>query len=132
MNFTLVCRIATSARTKLVEEANRQDRDLRLLVAHANLLDATMYRLEFASSELSKSSHSVNRNLNSSHHTHSKQRQIKWMDEVEDENSDIESHVESVMEEEMSSNFTIDHEDIGDIYEVDRGDLALIRVPTRR
>lgn len=120
MNFSLACRIATSARTKLIEEANRDDRHLRLLVGHANLLDATMYRLEFASSEERSS---TNSNVKS-HRKHPSQRRIKWADE--DEESD-ESDSQSTSN---PSDFA--SEDMGNHYEIDRPDLALVRVPSHR
>jgi hypothetical protein len=88
MSITQTYYLAHTARGKLSKEADRADHDLRLLVGHANLLDALMLDLANAEKE---QEHWFNQTVRSAAKSTREDRHIQWADAVieEDEEEDF-------------------------------------------
>ncbi|KAF2167730.1 hypothetical protein M409DRAFT_65843 [Zasmidium cellare ATCC 36951] len=106
MSLTQTYYVASTARTKLGQEAQRADHNLRLLVGHANLLDTLM--VELADAEREQEAW-----FNQSVKKASKPeepRHVQWIDtiaEEEDEDSDMESDDGSDIYDEDAEMFNI-------------------------
>ena len=112
MSLTQTYYVASTARTKLGQEAQRADHNLRLLVGHANLLDTLM--VELADAEREQEAW-----FNQSVKKASKPeepRHIQWIDTIAEEDEEDDSDLES--------------DDGSDIYDED-AEMFSIQVPSR-
>lgn len=113
MSLTQTYYVASTARSKLGKEAGKPDHDLRLLVGHANLLDALMIELADAEREQEAWFHDTVRKANKSEAP----RHVQWIDSIAEE-----------MEED-SDDSDSDSDSDSDIYEED---VPVIAAPARR
>lgn len=87
MSLTQAYYIATSARSKLREEASRADLNLRLLIGHANFLDSFLIKLQDAKRKQEAwISHTMTEASNNEKPSH-----LQWADRVADSDSDSDS-----------------------------------------
>jgi hypothetical protein len=87
MSLTQTYFVASSARAKLGKEACRPDHNLRLLVGHANLLDALMLELQDAEREQEAW---FNRSLEKARKTE-EPKKIQWLDQLQEEEDEEDS-----------------------------------------
>jgi len=106
MSLTQTYYIAASARTKLGREASRPDHDLRLLVGHANLLDALMVELHDAEREQEAWFNQTVRKASSNE----EKKHIQWADTIVEE-------TEMDEEDDNASDTSDDSDDSDDSYD---------------
>jgi len=108
MSLSQTYYIAASARTKLGKEACRPDHDLRLLVGHANLLDALMLELADAEKEQEAWFNETVRKAGKTEEP----RHIQWVDTiVEDTDEDFSDDASETSDSDSDSEFDEDAED---------------------
>jgi hypothetical protein len=147
MTITQTYFLAHKARAKLSREAARSDHDLRLLVGHANLLDALM--LDLADAEREQESW-FNQSVRGA--SKEKERHVQWADAVveepeedwqaedasssdEDSESDISDDEDIEMADAIialrrTASATVQYSDVEDDDEADFPELALTRSPS--
>lgn len=148
--------LAHTARGKLSSEASRADHDLRLLVGHANLLDALMLDLHEAEREQEAWVEAAVSSASSASSAKKQPATVKWVDREMDleipDASDDESDSDSSDYEEDEDNFAVplrrirsppptkqavyyndedDYSDEDDFYEDDEADASLSLVRTQ-
>jgi len=106
MSLTQTYYIAASARSKLGKEACRPDHNLRLLVGHANLLDALMVELHEAETEQEAWFNQTVRKASSNE----EQRHIQWADTIVEETEEDEED-DNASEGSNDSDDSYDEED---------------------
>ncbi len=116
--------LAHKARAKLSSAASRPDHNLRLLVGHANLLDALM--LELADAEREQESW-FNQSVRGASHTASEERHIQWADSVVEE-PEHDWHAEDAGSDSDDSESDSDFDDDEDIEMADA--VSLRRIPS--
>jgi len=115
MSLTQTYYIAASARSKLGKEAGRPDHDLRLLVGHANLLDALMIELHEAEREQEAWFNQTVRKVS----TNEERKHIEWADTIVEEREEDEDEDDNMSE---SSN---DSDDSDDSYDEEDFNMAV-------
>ncbi|KAI5815568.1 hypothetical protein BZA77DRAFT_388265 [Pyronema omphalodes] len=114
--------LAHKARSKLSQEANRSDHNLRLLVGHANLLDSLMIHINTAEAEQEKWYYNTVRSTPSSSEEYG-----SLAADYSDDSSDSESEVDSEEDySEYESESDYDEEEFEEIFED-----KIISVPTK-
>ncbi|KAF1983744.1 hypothetical protein K402DRAFT_406729 [Aulographum hederae CBS 113979] len=98
MSLTQTYYIASSARSKLGREASRPDHNLRLLVGHANLLDALMVDLHDAERDQEAW---FNQTVKKASKTE-EPKHIQWIDSIQEDPSD-DADVDDVSETDSDS-----------------------------
>ncbi len=108
MSLTQTYHVAASARSKLGREAARPDHDLRLLVGHANLLDALMLELAEAEREQERWFEQTVRRVAGDEPKH-----VRWVDAVVEEDIavDDDEEMDERTEENASDSSDSDYDD---------------------
>ncbi|KAK7727148.1 hypothetical protein SLS57_003183 [Botryosphaeria dothidea] len=125
MSLSQTYYIAASARTKLTNEAQKSDHDLRLLVGHANLLDSLM--LELAEAEREQEAW-FNKTVNKAARA---EKHIQWADTIDEEvMEDDEDDDDFISDSESDSDYDEDAEDFDMIPQLRRIPSPPVRITT--
>ncbi|EOD48005.1 uncharacterized protein LTHEOB_4027 [Neofusicoccum parvum] len=124
MSLSQTYYIAASARTKLTNEAQKSDHDLRLLVGHANLLDSLM--LELADAEREQEAW-FNKTVNKAARA---ERHIQWADTIDEEVMEDDEDDDIISDSESDSDYDEDAEDFDMIPPLRRIPSPPVRITT--